>query len=206
MTVVSNDGPSCRTCPYWLRMANAGIGHCRCNPPIPISGSTADDFGETRWPSTYATEWCGEHPLSKDCSALSKLNPEKQDAKEAPIQTTPYTGMTPEHLAQIFEDWKPAWEITHAEYHHSDGKLSAIWKPTSHFVPKIRAGTPAIDTSIPVIAITFRTPGGGTAERAIPFSKALIAEVTRTRLPDFFREFVREEVSAWINCQITANR
>lgn len=59
------DRPTCKTCPYWY---NAGDedGECRKRAPITHAPPNLENANSTYyvvwWPTTWAKEWCGEHP------------------------------------------------------------------------------------------------------------------------------------------------
>lgn len=56
MPVRPPSGQSCSTCQYYL----SPIGECRRSPPyVVLSQLVALANTVTKWPSTAATDWCG---------------------------------------------------------------------------------------------------------------------------------------------------
>lgn len=89
---MSNQIPSCRTCPFWLEVGvdetwnNASVGECHRFPPTP--GQKLRDrvdviYGD--WPGVAASDWCGEHP---DADAWSQLAAAARRVKEMQARQT----------------------------------------------------------------------------------------------------------------------
>ena len=51
---------TCETCPWWEKLPVGDIGLCRVNAPVVIYAGEGDFY--SKWPITYETDWCGEHP------------------------------------------------------------------------------------------------------------------------------------------------
>ncbi len=51
--------PTCEECPYW-ELLHINYGLCRKGQPVRVESMTEITTG--RWPITWESDFCGEHP------------------------------------------------------------------------------------------------------------------------------------------------